>query len=325
MLWRTTGMVLCAVVLTCVTTEALDLRPGLRVAIGYEHVETWDGKSSEDPWLRIPFDVAVSEDNHLYICDMSRRMVFKSSLFVGAPDGSDWILAPLGMERPFRWPAAVAVTNDPERELFVADFLASHVLGYDENRLEVSVMTTAGGAGDIKGPRGIAYTPGFFGPSRLYITDFTRNCVFRLSDNQWSRWGERGSTPGQFKRPCGIACSVDGGFVYVVDRDNHRIQQFDGEGHFVKQWGGRGDGPGRFAFPEGIAVSPTGAIFVTDTGNDRVQKFSATGGFIYEWGRSGGKDDAFGFDKPRGIAVGTDGHVYVCDTGNGAIKVYRKK
>lgn len=325
MLPRTTGMALCAVLVTCLATEALDPRPGLRVVIGYEHVATWDGESEEDPWLRIPFDVAVSEDNHLYVCDMSRRMLLKSALEDGIPKATDCVMSPISMERPFTWPVAVAVSGDPQRQCYVADFLAGHVLVCDEHQHEVEVMTTAGGAGDIKGPRGIAYTPGFFGPSRLYITDFTRNYVFRFSDGQWSRWGGRGSAPGQFKKPCGIACSVDGGFVYVVDRDNHRVQQFDGEGDFVKQWGGRGDGPGRFAYPEGIAVSPSGAIFVTDTGNDRVQKFSATGGFIFQWGHNGDKDDPFGFDKPRGIAVSPDGRVYVCDSGNGAIKIYQKK
>jgi DNA-binding beta-propeller fold protein YncE len=48
-------------------------------------------------------------------------------------------------------------------------------------------------------------------------------------------WGEPGSQPGQFNLPHNIACDADG-WVYVADRENHRIQVFDGEGRFEAQW-----------------------------------------------------------------------------------------
>ena len=48
-------------------------------------------------------------------------------------------------------------------------------------------------------------------------------------------WGEPGSEPGQFNLPHNIACDADG-WVYVADRENHRIQVFDGQGRFETQW-----------------------------------------------------------------------------------------
>jgi DNA-binding beta-propeller fold protein YncE len=48
-------------------------------------------------------------------------------------------------------------------------------------------------------------------------------------------WGEPGAAPGQFNLPHNISCDADG-WVYVADRENHRIQVFDGDGRFETQW-----------------------------------------------------------------------------------------
>ncbi|MEX2617182.1 MAG: peptidyl-alpha-hydroxyglycine alpha-amidating lyase family protein [Alphaproteobacteria bacterium] len=48
-------------------------------------------------------------------------------------------------------------------------------------------------------------------------------------------WGESGVEPGQFNLPHNICCDADG-WVYVADRENHRIQVFDGNGKFETQW-----------------------------------------------------------------------------------------
>ena len=48
-------------------------------------------------------------------------------------------------------------------------------------------------------------------------------------------WGEPGTDPGQFNVPHNICCDPDG-WVYVADRENHRVQVFDGNGKFETQW-----------------------------------------------------------------------------------------
>ena len=48
-------------------------------------------------------------------------------------------------------------------------------------------------------------------------------------------WGEPGTDPGQFNIPHNICCDGDG-WVYVADRENHRVQVFDGQGRFETQW-----------------------------------------------------------------------------------------
>ena len=76
-------------------------------------------------------------------------------------------------------------------------------------------------------PKGEIYVSDGYGNSRVhkYMPDGKRV----LS------WGEPGSAPGQFNLPHNISCDADG-WVYVADRENHRVQIFDGEGRYQGQW-----------------------------------------------------------------------------------------
>ena len=72
----------------------------------------------------------------------------------------------------------------------------------------------------------------------IYVTDGYGNAAVHkfAPDGRWLRtWGSPGSDPGQFNLPHNIHCDADG-LVYVADRENHRIQVFDGEGRHVAQW-----------------------------------------------------------------------------------------
>lgn len=48
-------------------------------------------------------------------------------------------------------------------------------------------------------------------------------------------WGAPGTDPGEFNVVHNITCD-DAGFVYVADRENHRVQVFDGKGRYETQW-----------------------------------------------------------------------------------------
>src|SRR5918911_3370426 len=48
-------------------------------------------------------------------------------------------------------------------------------------------------------------------------------------------WGESGTDPGQFNIVHNI-CTDHEGWVYVADRENHRVQIFDGNGRYETQW-----------------------------------------------------------------------------------------
>jgi len=48
-------------------------------------------------------------------------------------------------------------------------------------------------------------------------------------------FGAPGSDPGEFNVVHSV-CTDKDGFVYVADRENHRIQVFDSEGNYIDQW-----------------------------------------------------------------------------------------
>lgn len=141
---------------------------------------------------------------------------------------------------------------------------------------------------------------------------------------QWG--GAEGQADGQFRSPRNVAVAPDGS-LYVADTGNHRIQQFDASGNFVRQWGGQGTGDGQFNEPWGVAVAPDGQfVYVCDTWNHRIQKFTADGKFVLAWGANGVTDGQLGqqgiFWGPRAVAVDSLGRVYVTDTGNKRVQVF---
>jgi len=74
--------------------------------------------------------------------------------------------------------------------------------------------------------------------NEIYVSDGYGNaCVHKYAPDgkRLKSWGEPGAGPGQFNLPHNIACDADG-WVYVADRENHRIQVFDGDGRFETQW-----------------------------------------------------------------------------------------
>ena len=78
-----------------------------------------------------------------------------------------------------------------------------------------------------------------FGPKTgdIYISDGYGNSRVHKYDPKGRHllsWGEPGTDPGCFNLPHNIATDAEG-LVYVADRENHRVQIFDGQGHYLAQ------------------------------------------------------------------------------------------
>ncbi len=79
----------------------------------------------------------------------------------------------------------------------------------------------------------------------LYVSDGYENSrVAKIDkDGNWVKsWGERGTGPGQFLTPHGIAIDAKDN-IYVVDRGNARIQVFNTDGKFLRQFTMHGQVP----------------------------------------------------------------------------------
>ncbi len=195
--------------------------------------------------------------------------------------------------------------------------------------------------GQCSSPRGVAINQdgtGGVAAGTVYVSDFQnrRIQVFDADGNFLLAWGadvvaggttgfeicvaaatckrgaESGIAGGFFGNAGGIAVHQGTGDVYVVDRNNFRVQQFTATGSFVRAWGGDVDSTGGTGFEicevaanckagiegtgagffgssgalAGIGTDAAGGVYVADAGNSRVQKFASNGTFL----RMGGWD-----------------------------------
>ena len=72
----------------------------------------------------------------------------------------------------------------------------------------------------------------------IYVSDGYGNSVvhkYSPAGQHLMCWGTTGTDPGQFNIAHNIATDEDG-WVYVADRENHRVQVFDGNGKYELQW-----------------------------------------------------------------------------------------
>ena len=136
------------------------------------------------------------------------------------------------------------------------------------------------------------------------------------------QWGTKGSGPGQFDLPHGLALAPTGN-LYVADRSNARVQIFDSGGSYLREW--KGPALGR---PYGIAVGRDGTVFVVDGGDqpdappDRsgVVVLGPDGSVLERFGRFGNYDGQFAL--AHDIAVASDGSVYVVDITGGRVQKF---
>jgi peptidylamidoglycolate lyase len=158
----------------------------------------------------------------------------------------------------------------------------------------------------------------------FYVSDGYRNsrvARFARDGRFLQQWGSKGTGPGQFDLPHGIALDARGR-VYVADRNNARVQVFDGEGRYLAEWKGTA-----FGRPFDVAVGADGMIVIADGGDlpreppDRSAVVVARpdGTVVERFGRFGVYDGEL--YRAHALAVARDGSVYVGDA-NGRIQKF---
>jgi tripartite motif-containing protein 71 len=85
------------------------------------------------------------------------------------------------------------------------------------------------------------------------------------------KFGTQGPGPGQLNTPLGL-CVAPSGHVYVADSGNHRLQEFDANGTFIRTIG---DATVFVDEPGDVAVRQDGTVFVANISDIKV--FSASG------------------------------------------------
>ena len=160
-------------------------------------------------------------------------------------------------------------------------------------------------------------------PNTLAVAEYGSHCVtfIDLQGNRLRSIGSKGTAPGQFTHPRGVALSADRTCLLVTD--NHRLQKLTLEGVVIGVVGGAKHGTTRKEFynPTGIAVDmATGNIYVADTDNDRIQVLNNSLEVIKSFGRSSVITERL--QGPYSIALDNAGDIYVADSWNHCVKKY---
>lgn len=167
-------------------------------------------------------------------------------------------------------------------------------------------------AGHFNRPTDVAVLP----DGSFYVSDGYRNtrvAKFAVDGRFLFQWGRPGKGPGEFNTPHGIDVDAEGR-VYVADRENDRVQVFDGQGRFLRQV--RSAEAGR---PYGVAVLPGGRLAIADGGDqprggpDRsgLAIVDGEGRVAQRLGRFGNQDGQF--RMAHDVAVDAAGAIYVVD------------
>src|SRR5688500_18049444 len=154
----------------------------------------------------------------------------------------------------------------------------------------------------------------------FYVSNYYDNdCVHKYTpDVKLNRtWGEPCTDPGQFNIVHNIVTDADG-WVYVADRENHRVQVFDGQGQYETQWN-------NMHRPSGLCIEPgeRPRFYVGEIGGGlgvnydmpnigpRVSIYNARGHLLARVGDRPAGLEPDQFVSPHGLAVDSHGDIYV--------------
>ena len=171
--------------------------------------------------------------------------------------------------------------------------------------------------GGLNQPWGVAVNQ----RGEMIVAECNGSCVSIFSPSGEIRaFGSKGSAQGQFYWPRGVAVDGDGN-ILVVDKDNHRIQKFTGDGNFLTVVGREGNKHLEFSSPFGVAMNHRNRkVYICDRGNNRIQILNADLTFSSSFGSHGSGDGQF--RCPRDVALDSTGIVYVTDCEGHRIQVF---
>ena len=135
---------------------------------------------------------------------------------------------------------------------------------------------------------------------------------YSLQGDYLSKFGSHGIGDGQFNKPLGL-CFNSKSLLYVVDRDNRRVQVFRENSVFLFKFGSKGHNPGQFQEPRYIAVDSSDRVYVTDYRYDGgLSVFSEDGHFIKK----------INCNKPYAIGIALDDYIITHDDNSHILTVF---
>jgi DNA-binding beta-propeller fold protein YncE len=215
------------------------------------------------------------------------------------------------------------ITPGPEDTLFLADDGGHAIYQFTlDGKLVMTLGAPGKGAGFMSGrpfqqPTKVARDPK---TGDLYISDGYGNARVHkyTGDGKYlSSWGGPGIDAGQFNLPHSVALDKDGR-VFIADRENLRIQVFDGGGNLLAMWNNIHRPCGLHIAGEGeqrVYVGELAPAYGFNQNNPntggRVSIYDLRGRLLARLGDVQPGEGPHQFLAPHGITVDSRGDMYV--------------
>jgi peptidylamidoglycolate lyase len=247
-------------------------------------------------WLDSLPDSLISS-NTIFLLDKNTGKILNSW-------GADLFIMPHGL------------TVDEMNNVWITDVALNEVFKFNHNGDLLLKVGEAKIAGDDSAHFNLPTDVAVAHDGSFYVSDGygnSRIIKFSKEGKYLFAWGEKGIGHGQFNIPHGISLDSHGN-VFVADRENNRIQEFDTDGNFLKEW--KND---QAKILCSLAIDKNDKVFAVDdiyskdslpTGDDIIQLDSGLN-LISRFGRSDSSVDTSALFHD--IAVDKEGSIYVAN------------
>ena len=274
-------------------------------------------------WAKLPegwsfleaVDVAVDHKDRVYVFSRGEHplMVF---------DHEGNFLNSWG-EGQFKRPHGITIS--PDGSLYCVDDGDHVVRKYTP---EGKLLTTLGSPGKaspfqeghpFNRPTKVAIDPRM---GDLYVADgYGNSRVHKFSPDGrlLFSWGQPGSDPGEFNLVHSVGIDQKG-YVYVADRENHRVQLFDSQGRYLTQWNNMHRPCGLHIAGNGEPLCYVGELAPSLTINEnfpnlgpRISIYNLQGQRLARLGDLRPGEEPHQFWAPHGLATDSHGDLYVAE------------
>ncbi len=128
-------------------------------------------------------------------------------------------------------------------------------------------------------------------------------------------WGGPGTAPGKFDTPHSIVVD-QAGLLYVADRQNRRVQIFDGDGTYIKEWAYKG-------LPCGLHIAADQQIYLASGFAGEILRLDKNGKAIGAIGQPGKGLGEFG--EAHYMTMAPNGDIFVADTVRPGLQKFVRK
>ena len=273
----------------------------------YEVIDQWARLPEGWTWRWVP-GIAVDSSRRVYVYSRSDHplVVFDSDGSFVTAWNSD-VLIPEN---------AHGIYIDAQDDIYLTEWLGHCVYKFNRHGELLWTLGTPGvprpPGQPFNRPTDLAIAP----DGCLFVSDgYVNHKVHKYTPDGvlLKSWGQPGTGPGQFDLV--HAVWIDSEYlVYICDRENNRVQIFDGEGNYLREWTG-------FLRPDKIWFDSDETIFMAEI-SQRVSILNRAGEILSQWQKPGTGPGEFA-GCPHGIWGDRNGDFYVTSVqSDGEIKKF---